>query len=132
MLLLNTVMRYCLSLLVILFLFSCAKDEDKEAPKIEFIKPLKSDTISVGVDSFFVKFKLTDNKNLTQYSFVIKDTLENKFATGGKFINDTSLEHKSYVEYGGISGVTKVVLFITAYDRAYNSTVANKVFYVQP
>lgn len=125
-------MKYFLSVLVVLFLFSCAKDEDKEAPKIEFIKPNKSDTFSVGVDSFFVNFKLTDNKNLTQYSFVIKDTAENKFATGSGFIAGTNFEHKSYVEYGGISGVTKVLLYITAYDGAYNSTVVNKVFYVQP
>lgn len=125
-------MKYFLSVLAVLFLFSCAKDEDKESPMIEFILPKNSDTISVGVDSFFVNFKLTDNKNLTQYSFVIKDTMENKFATGGKFIGGTQFEHKSYVEYGGISGVTKVQLYITAYDKAYNSTVASKVFYVQP
>jgi hypothetical protein len=125
-------MKYIFTLLVVVFLFSCSKDEDKEAPKIEFVKPLNSDTFSVGVDSFFVNFKLSDNKNLVQYSFVIKDDEDKKFSSGGQFIEGTKYEHKSYVEYGGISGVTKVTLYITAYDRAYNSTVSNKVFYVQP
>jgi hypothetical protein len=125
-------MKYYLSLFIVIFLFSCSKDEDKDAPKIEFLRPMGQDTFSVGLDSLFLNFKLTDNSNLSQYSYVIKDSLENKYATGGRFIEGKEFEHKSYVIFGGFSDVQKLWLYVTVYDRTYNATVANRVFYVQP
>jgi len=125
-------MKYSLIFLAAIFLFSCSKDDDTESPKILFLNPKGNDTFSVGIDSLYLNFRMTDNKNLSQYSYVIKDTFETKYATGGKFIDGTNYEHKSYVVFGGFGGVQKLWLYITTYDRAYNKTVESRAFYVQP
>ncbi len=125
-------MKYSLTLLAVLFIIACAKDSDSEPPKIEFLTPKGNDTFSVGIDSLHLNFKLSDDKNLTQYSYVIKDTLEVKYVTGGKFIDGPNHEHSSYIVFGGFGGIQKLWLYITAYDRAYNKTVQVREFYVQP
>ncbi|MBL7790125.1 MAG: hypothetical protein JNL75_09895 [Chitinophagales bacterium] len=125
-------MKYSLLFIVVLWVLGCSKSADSEAPKIEFIKPKGMDTFSVGIDSLHLNFKLTDDDNLTQYSYVIKDTFDVKYVTNGKFIDGKTHVHSSYVVFGGFGGLQKLWLYITAYDRAYNKTVEVREFYVQP
>ena len=124
--------RFVLAFLVLGLLISCGKDEDKENPKVEIISPTGIDTPAVGIDSLLLNFKLTDNTNLSQYSYVIKDSFEVKYDVGAKFISGPKFEHRSFVKFGGFGGVQKLWLYITVYDRAYNKTVVSKIFHIQP
>lgn len=124
--------RFILAFFVLCVMISCGKEVDKESPKIEFITPKGEDTFSVGTDGLFLKFKLKDNSDLSHYSFVIKDDLDFKYETGGRFVGGKELEHNSNVVFGGFGGVQKLRLYVTVYDKAYNTSVASREFYVQP
>lgn len=124
-------MKYTLLLFVAFTIIACSK-ADKEPPQIEFLTPKGSDTFSVGVDSFLLNFKLSDNDKLSHYSYVIKDSFDVKYLTQGNFISESVFEHKSYIMFGGFSGVQKLWLYVTAYDKAYNSKVLSTEFYIQP
>jgi len=125
-------MKYVIAFLALGLLFSCGKAEDKEKPNIEILKPTGIDTFSVGVDSLPIVFKLSDNTGLSQYSYVLKDSLDEKYEVGGKFIDGMNYEHKSFAKFGGFGGVLKLWLYVTVYDKAYNTRVISKIFYVQP
>lgn len=124
-------MKYCLVILLGVLLFSCGKDVDKEPPKVTFIKPAGNDTIQVGVDSLPILFRLTDNENLQQFSFIAKDSLNRGYIMDGKYIEGKSYEYFGYEFLPVFSGVEKVWIYVTVYDRAYNSTVAKTSFYIQ-
>lgn len=113
--------------------FSCSQEEvDKEPPVITFVLPKDKDTIAVGGDSLRMEFKITDNKNLKYYSYVIKDTSENKFITNASFVKQTSVGIMKYVIFAGFGGIQKMELFVTAYDQSNNTKVSSRVFYVKP
>lgn len=62
-------------LLTLTLVWSCKKDEDTEAPKINLISPTNCDTIIQGN---FISFEaqLTDNKELAQYSIDIVENFD--------------------------------------------------------
>ncbi len=70
-----------LNILILVFLFaltlvwSCKKDEDTEAPKINLVSPANCDTIIQG-NFISLKAVLSDNRELAQYSIDIVENFD--------------------------------------------------------
>jgi hypothetical protein len=121
-------MRYLF--ICLLFIAACAK-KDTVKPTIVFSLPLK-DTISVGADSLRYEFKVSDDEALSNFTYVIKDTSNNKFIQGGKFVTAKEYTLNYYTWFGGLSGLKQIKLTVQAYDKALNQTEATRTFYVKP
>lgn len=118
-------------ILALFFIISCEK-KDTTKPVISILLPLYNDTFSVGTDTVPYRFYVTDDDQISNVTYVIKDTSNNKFAQGGKFVNNKEYSLFDSTQYGGFSGIKKVMLTVQAYDKSYNQIEATQIFYIQP
>lgn len=124
--------RVLVSIWVLIIVASCSKEQDKENPKIQFIYPLQNDSITLYNDSLPISFKITDNKEVRQYSYTLKDSSNNKYLTGGNFVGGQLISYSDSARISGFSGYKKLTLYVTAYDATYNAATDTRVVYVQP
>lgn len=123
-------MRF-IALFLIIFIFSCAK-KDTVKPVISIQLPKYNDTFSVGIDTIPYRFSVSDDEQLSSFTYVIKDTTDKKYAQGGKFVNSKEFSLLDSNQYGGFSGIQKVFLIVQAYDKSNNQTEATQIFYIKP
>lgn len=123
-------MRF-IALFLIIFIFSCDK-KDTVKPVISILLPKYNDTFSVGIDTVPYKFIVSDDEQLSSYTYVIKDSSDNKFAQGGKFLSLKEYVFFDSTMYGGFSGIKQVRLIVQAYDKSNNQTEATQIFYIKP
>jgi hypothetical protein len=118
-------------ILAIIFIISCEK-KDTTKPVISISLPKYNDTFSVGIDTIPYKFMVTDEDQLMNVSFVIKDSSNTKFASGNRFVNSKEFNLLDSNVYGGFGGIQKISLIVQAYDKSYNHVEATQIFYIRP
>lgn len=121
-------MRYFIFCFILLT--ACAK-KDTVKPTISFSKPAK-DTISVGGTSVPFEFKISDDDALSNYTYVIKNESQNKYKQLNLFTNNKEIIESDKVDFGSVSGLEKITIYVQAYDKVYNQTQATKTFYITP
>ena len=115
---------------------SCNKQHthgnDTQKPFIAIAKPLLNDTIALFSDTVHVSFTVQDEGELHEIVIEIRDTVGTTLYADSKHVDAESFSYDEHFTPTGITGITQMLMTVSASDHSENTMSETRSFFVKP
>jgi hypothetical protein len=117
-------------------IFSCNKQHthgnDTQKPFINIAEPLLNDTITLFNDTVHISFSVQDEGELHEIMIDIRDTAGTTLYVDSKHVDAESFYYDEHFIPTGITGITQMLMTVSASDHSENIMLETRSFFVKP